>query len=1391
MTNINFWFISLLIISLNSYAQEKYFIKFSYEVSKEEGISKINSKIAEIFSEKPYESKVTSFAGLNYTDDPEIQKIFFIELDSEIDSVFLKELGLEYIQKSRLLRTDILSNDSLVSTQWGLTKINIKDAWDVSVGSDSIIVAVIDTGIDYYHPDLNENLFINLAEDLNGNGFLDAEDIDGLDNDNNGFIDDVIGWDFTDRKGFPFDSTGGDYLTWDNDPFDNNGHGTNVAGVIGAISNNGMGISGVVKNIRIMNLRSFDPGGYGEEEDAASAILYAVNNGAKVINMSFGDNSFSFVLRDVIRYAYSKGVVLVGSAGNSNSKLPHYPSAYPEVISLGASTEQDVVAGFSNKGSTIDLVAPGQFITTLAPGYEYTSVSGTSFSAPYAAGVAALLLSKNDYLPSEIKSILKSTSTDIAEPGWDIRSGAGRLDAGKALKIGTESIFAFTYPRQDFSTASDTINISATVLSPYFISYSLDWGLGYNPENWQNIFSDGNYQVFNQKLATLNFSGLPDTVATLRLILLQSNGRSMEERINFYIDRTPPVLQPVIFGPALFGEKPTIFASLATDDKCVSKMFYRKQGSADDYEFITLDGLSTNNRFVKNFHYGFIPKDLIRSDQIYEIYFEVENLSGLVTSFWDEGEPFRIKTDENFNIVFNSVEKFSLPAGRIFPDQFLDSGNNSLLINEDSNSRFCKIYEFDSDSLVVKDSLYERRPKSVTDINNDGKPEILSNFVRDMYLDLRTESGSYQTVFGDSSGSMWPVTSGDFDSDGFLDIVGIKNSEQIFHLELDNSYKIREQSILDNFTSEVLFGNSFGLNNGVIGDADNDGKIEFTLLDNDGDIILYEFNSAGKLVPDASITTYFWGKRNNISLGDFDGNGLTDIAVLLQSFPDVDIAPFYTYYVTTLSANKTNDLDYGFVLDPSVEFDNGFADINSSIRIMDLNNDGKKELILFTFPYVYIREFNNQKNKSDVVFYAEGINSENIFVGDIDSDSLPEIGFPGRNSVQLIQFGGTKKIPKPLLLDCYAEKVGTNSLQWTVSGDTYFIYRKVEGADYLLMDSTNSNQFLDSSEVSSGKYYNYKVLAYDSASEEYSLMSEPVKIFNHTPGKIESVLVPGNRNLIVKSSEKVNNTIENLGSFFIKNLGTPNSVTSFSENSYLLSFNDPLVPGDHEIIISGLRDFYRSPIPPDTVTFTIEIVENEDLFYITNLTVRDEYRIKLTFNRIVAPSNIGNPANYQVSPSNPIEGAILDPSDSSAVIITFSNRIRNSGIEYQLHVKGLVSRDGVTLTEGSGSKMIISNFAHDLSDVFVYPNPYRKNKFLNDKLMFANLTQKANIYIFSLNGNKINEIEETDGNGGVEWDLKDKTGKPVSSGIYFYLIKSIDKNGNVVEEKIGKFAVIQ
>ncbi|HQF43562.1 MAG TPA: S8 family peptidase, partial [Ignavibacteriaceae bacterium] len=560
-----FLLIIIILFSFSSIAQTTYFIKYKSSVP----LSAVNDRISEqkisnAFANRQInlpEFQMDYFAkGLGRGEEVlgRIVKIHFSEnVDvSDFNSILSNDPDIEYIQTANNYQVDFTPNDSLVNNQWGLEKIKAFDAWNITQGSDTVLLAIIDTGIDYEHPDLKNKIFINPGEtglDQYGND----KRTNGIDDDGNGFIDDYMGWDFTDRLGFPFDSTGGDYLDWDNNPYDENGHGTYISGIAAAETNNFTGIAGVAPLIKVLNLRAFDPGGYGEEDDVAAAILYAVQMGVKVINMSFGDNAFSYVLRDVIRYAYSQGVVLVASAGNSGSNMPHYPSGYSEVISVGNSTREDYVATSSNYGSTIDLVAPGSSILTTSRNNGYAEIGGTSASAPFVSATAALILSRSNFTNEEVKQIIKSTTDDIGEPGWDIKSGAGRLNLFKALSVTAPSVIKFHSPTQDFATSGNNIPINISVLSPYFSSFSMELGVGFNPKNWTNLINNQQYQISNEEILNLDVSGFADTVYTLRLIVNQTTGRTLEERVNFYIDRSAPIAELISLIPAFYGDKTT------------------------------------------------------------------------------------------------------------------------------------------------------------------------------------------------------------------------------------------------------------------------------------------------------------------------------------------------------------------------------------------------------------------------------------------------------------------------------------------------------------------------------------------------------------------------------------------------------------------------------------------------------------------------------------------------------------------------------------------------------------------------------------------------------------------------------------------------------------------
>jgi subtilisin family serine protease len=299
--------------------------------------------------------------------------------------------------------------------QAGIGGIDAVHAWSVTHASAANVIAIIDTGVDRTHPELQGNLWVNTGE-IPGNG---------IDDDGNGFIDDVNGWDFHNR---------------DNDPADGHGHGTHVAGTIAARGNNTLGVTGVCWNAQIMPLKFLSDAGSGYTSDAVSAVSYATRMGARVSNNSWGGGGYSQALFDAIKAANVAGSLFVAAAGNNNSDNdsgPHYPASYAaaNVTAVAATDSSDALAYYSNYGAnSVHLAAPGTGILSLRPGGQYAYLSGTSMATPHVTGVAALLLSQNPTLtPIEVKRLLLLGVDSLASLSASVAS-QGRLNAYHALK---------------------------------------------------------------------------------------------------------------------------------------------------------------------------------------------------------------------------------------------------------------------------------------------------------------------------------------------------------------------------------------------------------------------------------------------------------------------------------------------------------------------------------------------------------------------------------------------------------------------------------------------------------------------------------------------------------------------------------------------------------------------------------------------------------------------------------------------------------------------------------------------------------------------------------------------------------------------------------------------
>lgn len=425
------------------------------------------------------------------------------------------------------------------SDQWAIQRIGFTlpgkgdSAWDIINGRDNpVVIAVIDTGLDYIHPDLvGDNIWKN-QDEIAGND---------KDDDNNGFVDDVIGWNF---------------INHNNRPWDHAGHGTHVAGIIGASTGNGHGIAGINPGARIMPLKVMNFLGGGRGSAVAAAIFYAVKNGAQVINMSLGSHHVSDLELKAIRYAYDKGITVVIAAGNEGVNTDEFGMAgIPEAITVAATNEKDERTAFSNWGSGIDIAAPGVDVLSLrarrtdfayAMGVEdYQAgawfvgedtqlyrASGTSFAAPLVAGVASLLKAKNsDLTPQQIKRMLLNSSRDIDQPGIDQYSGYGLLDATAALSANPEYFIKAQISGVSVTQAKGktVLRVTGTANADKLKRAWIEIGAGERPKKWKKVSGNIKKPVQQGVLADLDVKHLKGAAQwTLKLVTEHKNGKRRE-----------------------------------------------------------------------------------------------------------------------------------------------------------------------------------------------------------------------------------------------------------------------------------------------------------------------------------------------------------------------------------------------------------------------------------------------------------------------------------------------------------------------------------------------------------------------------------------------------------------------------------------------------------------------------------------------------------------------------------------------------------------------------------------------------------------------------------------------------------------------------------------------
>lgn len=461
---------------------------------------------------------------------------------SEAIRIYDQNPNVVYAQPNFIYRIDLTPNDTSYSSLYGMTKINAPIAWDTTTGDSSIVVAVIDTGLNYNHEDLSGNVWANPGE-IAG---------DNIDNDNNGYVDDIHGYNFSSMNG---------------DPLDDHSHGSHCSGTIGAVGNNAKGVVGVNWNVKLMGLKIFDSAGVGTSLGVISAFQYVTlmkNNG---VNIRVTNNSYSGApeaadydqaFKDAIDNAGRAGILNVVAAGNdfnNNDINPAYPSSYnsPSILAVAASDSNDGKPSFSNYGATtVDVAAPGFAILSTVLGNNYGVKSGTSMAAPHTAGAAALLAAADPTLSAaSLKATLMNT-VDVL-PQWNnlVLTG-GRINVANAIAQPTVCVFMPSETSKNIPKegGSAGFNVATATNCTYTAFADQPWvTVTSNPGNGNGSISytvEPNNTMANRS-ATLDIGGQTYTIfqsgfgttaasVTVSGRILSSNGRGISRAVVSFTD---------------------------------------------------------------------------------------------------------------------------------------------------------------------------------------------------------------------------------------------------------------------------------------------------------------------------------------------------------------------------------------------------------------------------------------------------------------------------------------------------------------------------------------------------------------------------------------------------------------------------------------------------------------------------------------------------------------------------------------------------------------------------------------------------------------------------------------------------------------------------------------
>jgi subtilisin family serine protease len=1405
--------ILLLVVLRFTAFSSSFIIKFK-TIEDKSNFLKIYSKTPSIEPyELPFQNSVENYLHKNRNDIPQssrsalenLRTYLVVELKDEMQEEvlynYLNKAEVEYIEPNFKVSVEGLKfKDELAKEQWYFDAINVQNAWKTSTGK-GVRVGIIDTGIDLLNKELSHQIWINPSEDINHNGTFEpwpdtvfingvSGDLNNIDDDGNGFVDDLIGYDFVSQLVGNF----GDYSEPDPIPEDEHGHGTLVAGVIAAGIND-TGIVGVAPEAKIVVLRSFDVTGNAEVKDIASAVVYAGLNRVDVLNLSFGTHFDSRLLREAIRFAASMGCVIVASAGNDGEIIPHYPSDYPEVISVGATTKNGTIGKSSNYGPRVDIFAPGYEILSTSLNNTYKYVNGTSFSSPIVSGVVALMLQKQRSLTTaELRSILKATQIPLTKDKKSFSQGI--VDAGSAVSFIGSSIAEICQPSEnqevDISKVKK-IDIVYSVYSPMFESYTLE--LLKNDTTFVSSLIEHQTTQRLKDTFSLDIGNLDIGSYSIRLRMYLKNGNTYINTRKFLIfsSNIPLSLLKNRVVNSIYETKVIPVYISETNMLSFCNVFA--------YEGSMLLEKFSDNLYSKEHFVNLYGKNVNFNNSNLKIIVEHRTSAGwkiLDTLLLDE----RI-----IQMQKPAIKKYNLlPLSYIYPNivKLKQFNGNGILINPYNNLEWNNLvyYKF-KDSLFSPISEYSKPfiPVAIGNSNGNEFDEIMTtSYGKTIIFEPLEEDKMFNNIIFQSqpNETLWASGFFDFDRDGKDELICFNNDSIVIYKYSQGKYQIAW-----GIKPDDTLGNIGTKPNIQVADFDKDGFYELSFFTTNGYLLIYQFN------PNTMNFTFeFRAKLSNIDpfsvascIGKFGDSNVCKLYFIAGVNLLSDEFQFEYSTLWKLSSLRCVKADEYQVREELSFWGSRIGATpqgifyRNGIVCGNVDNDEYDEIFVSLFPNFYVFKYEEKVDNYLQIQWLPYVYSNSVIIGDFDQNGKVEFGISRWNGLSFYEFLDDNVLSSPQNCDGWIDLNDTIYLRWdeVTNANLYQVFELNTSNNSLVsLGFSSSNIFA----MTRNSYFGKRIFvlrALDTTGKflpsEYSneivvfdtIRTKPVSVYYISPDKI-IVSYEGRiaYDILPKNAIYLSNDIGY--SFDIQ------AINILNDTSFLITTTEPLEPGKYFVELYKFRDYWGNYTEPSVLTFQVfDYVYSdttlifEEYNFIGNNTLEVQFAEPLDFASAVDLSN------YRIIPFGSIQGVNLSDERTVSIQIAASPNIISLGKDFYLVLGRIYSKDFKKFVHPPFNTIYLTRETQEIDNAFAYPNPINLN--YSSELTFANVPESTKIEIFDSHFRKILEIENMSKLGGVQLDLLNYSDKFYPGVYYFRILK--ENEGKWINSGLKKFAIVR